>query len=100
MKTVKLRIVSHRSVFLDKFVNKFLYEVDKEYVTVLPLPTKSRLFTVLKSPFVNKKSREQFKLETHKRIIVLKGKEIKKIPKMLKNLSSNNIAIKVVLKGG
>ena len=100
MKTVKLRIVSHRSVFLDKFVNKFLYEVDKEYVTVLPLPTKSKLFTVLKSPFVNKKSREQFKLETHTRIIVLKGKEIKKIPKLLKNLSSNNIAIKVVLKGG
>lgn len=100
MKTIKLHIISHHAIFLDRFVNKFLHKVDKKSVVVLPLPTKSKLFTVLKSPFVNKKAREQFKLETHKRLIVLKGKEIEKIPALLKDLSSNNIAIKVVLKGG
>lgn len=35
----------------------------------IPLPTKINKFTVLKSPFVNKKSREQFEMRTHKRMI-------------------------------
>lgn len=35
----------------------------------VPLPTKINKYTVLKSPFVNKKSREQFELRTHKRLI-------------------------------
>jgi len=37
----------------------------------VPLPTKKELFTVLRSPFVNKKAREQFHLVTHKRLIDL-----------------------------
>jgi len=35
----------------------------------IPLPTKKEIYTVLRSPHVNKKSREQFQLEIHKRII-------------------------------
>lgn len=35
----------------------------------VPLPTRISKFTVLKSPFVNKKSREQFEMRTHKRLI-------------------------------
>jgi len=35
----------------------------------IPLPTKISKYTVLKSPFVNKKSREQFEMRTHKRLI-------------------------------
>lgn len=35
----------------------------------VPLPTKINKYTVLKSPFVNKKSREQFEMRTHKRLI-------------------------------
>ncbi len=35
----------------------------------IPLPTKIERFTVLRSPHVNKKSREQFEMRTHKRII-------------------------------
>ena len=35
----------------------------------IPLPTKICKYTVLKSPFVNKKSREQFEMRTHKRLI-------------------------------
>ncbi len=35
----------------------------------IPLPTKNEIFTVLKSPVVNKKSREQFEIRTHKRLI-------------------------------
>ena len=35
----------------------------------VPLPTKRRLYTVLRSPHVDKKSREQFEMRTHKRLI-------------------------------
>ncbi len=35
----------------------------------IPLPTRINKVTVLKSPFVNKKSREQFEMRTHKRLI-------------------------------
>ena len=35
----------------------------------IPLPTNNEKFTVLRSPHVNKKSREQFEIRTHKRLI-------------------------------
>ena len=35
----------------------------------IPLPTRRQRWTVLRSPHVNKKSREQFELRTHKRLI-------------------------------
>jgi small subunit ribosomal protein S10 len=35
----------------------------------VPLPTKREVFTVLRSPHVDKKSREQFQIKTHKRFL-------------------------------
>ena len=35
----------------------------------IPLPTRTNKYTVLRSPHVNKKSREQFEMRTHKRLI-------------------------------
>ena len=35
----------------------------------IPLPTRREIFTVLRSPHVNRKSREQFEIRTHKRLI-------------------------------
>ena len=35
----------------------------------IPLPTKRRMYCVLRSPHVDKKSREHFEMRTHKRII-------------------------------
>jgi len=35
----------------------------------IPLPTRRELFTVLRSPVIDKKSREQFQMKTHKRLI-------------------------------
>ena len=35
----------------------------------IPLPTRIERYTVLRSPHVNKKSREQFEIRTHKRLI-------------------------------
>ncbi len=35
----------------------------------IPLPTKKEIYTVLRSPFIDKKSREQFMMKTHKRLL-------------------------------
>ena len=35
----------------------------------IPLPTKIEKYTVLRSPFIDKKSREQFEIRTHKRVL-------------------------------
>lgn len=35
----------------------------------IPLPTRIERFTVLRSPHIDKKSREQFEMRTHKRVI-------------------------------
>ena len=35
----------------------------------IPLPTEKNIFTILRSPHVNKDSREQFEMRTHKRLI-------------------------------
>ena len=37
----------------------------------IPLPTRINKYTVLRSPHVNKKAREQFEMRTHKRLICL-----------------------------
>jgi small subunit ribosomal protein S10 len=37
----------------------------------IPLPTRIERYTVLRSPHVDKKSREQFEIRTHKRIIYI-----------------------------
>ena len=37
----------------------------------IPLPTRRTVYTVLRSPHVNKKSREQFEIRVHKRLIYL-----------------------------
>ena len=35
----------------------------------VPLPTKINKYTVLRGPFIDKKSREQFEIRTHKRLL-------------------------------
>jgi small subunit ribosomal protein S10 len=42
-----------------------------EIVGPVPLPTKRRIYTVLRSPHVDKKSREQFEIRVHNRLVDL-----------------------------
>ena len=44
-------------------------KTDAKVAGPIPLPTKRRIYCVLRSPHVDKKSREHFELRTHKRII-------------------------------
>jgi small subunit ribosomal protein S10 len=42
-----------------------------EIIGPVPLPTKRRIYTVLRSPHVDKKSREQFEIRIHNRLVDL-----------------------------
>ena len=67
---IKLRSYDHNLV--DKSTEKIVKTVKNSGAVVtgpIPLPTEKKIFTVLRSPHVNKKSREQFQLRTHKRLI-------------------------------
>ena len=69
---IRIRLKSFDHKLLDVSMEEIVDTVKKTGATVLgpvPLPTKKELFTVLRSPHVNKKSREQFHLKTHKRLL-------------------------------
>lgn len=67
---IKLRAYDHR--ILDQSAAEIIETAKKSGAQVrgpIPLPTKWEVYTVLRSPVIDKKSREQFELKTHKRII-------------------------------
>ncbi|TRZ95171.1 30S ribosomal protein S10 [bacterium] len=67
---IKLKAYDHR--LLDQAVVEIVDTVKRSGATIsgpVPLPTKREIYTVLRSPVIDKKSREQFDLSTHKRLI-------------------------------
>ncbi len=67
---VCLKAYEHR--LIDASAEKIVHTAKQTGAVVagpIPLPTKRRIYCVLRSPHVNKKSREHFESRTHKRII-------------------------------
>jgi small subunit ribosomal protein S10 len=74
MATQKIRVClrSYDYKLLDKSVEEIVDTVKRTGATVagpIPLPTNVNKFCVLRSPHVDKKSREQFEIRTHKRLL-------------------------------
>ncbi|MFH1665616.1 MAG: 30S ribosomal protein S10 [Candidatus Omnitrophota bacterium] len=69
---IRLRLKSFDHRLLDVSMGEIVETVKRTGASVvgpIPLPTRRELFTVLRSPHVDKKSREQFELKTHKRLL-------------------------------
>ena len=67
---ILLKAYDHKS--LDQSAAKIVDTAKRTGAMVsgpIPLPTEKNIFTILRSPHVNKDSREQFELRTHKRLI-------------------------------
>ncbi len=67
---IKLKAYDHR--LLDQSTAEIVETAKRTGARIagpVPLPTKRELYTVLRSPVIDKKSREQFQLTTHKRLI-------------------------------
>ena len=69
---IRLTLKSYDHQLLDKAVRQIALTVKRTGSNVMgpvPLPNKQRCFTVLRSPHIDKKSREQFEITTHRRIL-------------------------------
>lgn len=67
---IKLKAYDHK--ILDQAVEEIIGTVKKTNAKIsgpIPLPTKINRYTVLRSPHVDKKSREQFEIRTYKRLL-------------------------------
>jgi len=69
---IRIRLKAYDYRVLDQSVVEIVETVKRTGAKILgpvPLPTKINKFTVLRSPHVDKKSREQFEIRTHKRLL-------------------------------
>ncbi len=67
---IRLKAFDHR--ILDQSTNEIVNTAKRTGASVrgpIPLPTNLKRFTVLRSPHIDKKSREQFEMRTHKRLL-------------------------------
>ena len=78
---IKLKSYDH------KLVDKSAEKIVKAVAVIsgpIPLPTHKRIFTVNRSTFVNKKSREQFQLSDYKRLIDIYSSTAKTVDALMK----------------
>ena len=69
---IRIRLKAYDHKVLDQSAAKIVETAKRTGAMVsgpIPLPTEKNIVTILRSPHVNKDSREQFELRTHKRLI-------------------------------
>ncbi|HHV64519.1 MAG: 30S ribosomal protein S10 [Desulfitobacteriia bacterium] len=67
---IRLKAFDHKT--LDQSAERIVETAKRTGASVsgpIPLPTEKNVYTILRSPHVNKDSREQFEMRTHKRLI-------------------------------
>ena len=84
---IRIRLKAYDHIVLDQAATDIVRTVEKSGAQVsgpIPLPTKTQRWTVLRSPHVDKKSREQFELKTHKRLIEIKDSRAQTVDALTK----------------
>src|SRR5215216_1684395 len=69
---IRIRLKAYDSRLLDQSASEIVDTAKRTGARVagpIPLPTRINRFTVLRGPHVDKKSREQFEIRTHKRLL-------------------------------
>jgi small subunit ribosomal protein S10 len=69
---IRIRLKAYDHKLLDQSATEIVETAKRTGARIagpIPLPTRINRFTVLRGPFVNKKSREQFEIRTHKRLL-------------------------------
>ncbi len=84
---IRIRLKAYDHQLIDQAAEKIVETAKRSGSAVsgpIPLPTKREIVTILRSPHVNKDSREQFERRTHKRLIDV----VKPSPKTVEALMS------------
>ncbi|MFQ5544287.1 MAG: 30S ribosomal protein S10 [Nitrospiria bacterium] len=97
---IRIRLKGYDYRVLDQSVGEIVTTVMRTGAKIfgpIPLPTKISKYTVLRSPHVDKKSREQFEVRTHKRLIDIVDPTPETVDALMKlNLSAGvNVEIKL-----
>ena len=99
---IRLKAFDHR--VLDQSAGEIINTAKRTGADVrgpIPLPTRIEKFTVLRSPFIDKKSREQFEIRTHKRVLDIVDPTPQTVDALMKlDLAAGvDVEIKLQLKG-
>ena len=84
---IRIKLKSYDHNLVDKSAEKIEKTVKSTGAVVsgpIPLPTHKRIYTVLKSPHVNKKAREQFELCAYKRLMDIYSSSSKTVDALMK----------------
>ena len=84
---IRIKLKSYDHHLVDKSAEKIVKTVKQTGAVVsgpIPLPTEKKIYTVLRSPHVNKEAREQFELCAHKRLIDIYSTSTKTVDALMK----------------
>ena len=84
---IRIKLKSYDHSLVDKSSENIVKAVKATGAVVvgpIPLPTKKEKFTVLKSPHVNKKARDQYQLCTYKRLVDIYSNSSKTVDALMK----------------
>ena len=84
---IRIKLKSYDHNLVDKSAEKIVKTVKSTGAVVsgpIPLPTHKRIYTVLKSPHVNKKAREQFELNSYKRLLDIYSSSSKTVDALMR----------------
>jgi small subunit ribosomal protein S10 len=87
MNKIRIRLKAYDHTLLDKSTEKIVKTAKNTGAMVcgpIPLPTRRSLYTVNRSVHVDKKSREQFEIKVHKRIVDLLNSTPKTVDALMK----------------
>lgn len=85
--TIRISLRAYDHILLDKSTEKIVKTAKSTGAIIsgpIPLPSKRSIYTVLRSPHVNKKSREQFKLCSYKRLLDIYSSSSKTVDALMK----------------
>lgn len=86
-KRIRIRLKCFDQRILDRAVEEIVETSKRTGSTIvgpIPLPTKREVYTVLRSPHVDRESREQFEMRTHKRFLMVLDPTIKTLDALKK----------------
>ena len=86
MNKIRIKLKAYDHMLIDKSTEKIVKTAKNTGALVLgpiPLPTKRSIYTVNRSPHVDKKSREQFQIKVHKRIVDLMNSTSKTVDALM-----------------
>ena len=85
--TIRINLKSYDHILLDKSTEKIVKTAKSTGAVIsgpIPLPTRRTIYTVLRSPHVDKKSREQFQTKIHKRLVDILNSTPKTVESLIK----------------